>query len=354
MSKNAFTRIRRPFVVVLLACTTLVTVMPANAACLADSGVPPWKIAVVFKKQDGTRVFAGVITEAELRSVAASGRANGSAPAKGAYEIWFADNGTTRGVTYNQSTRLWSELSSVRAPRTYHQDGGAVANIIALAHDPPGQRPRHIDAVARASWPPPSPTLRTMCKGAHTIAVGQIVGILREAHTPIGAPYDEQHTVFVMAVEQYLKTGNPAQPPIIKIHNEGGTLPFVEPTGRNAGRSGAEVDDDPLLDVGLRYLLFLRSLDEAIGPNHTRGYVSAEIGGYSGKEAELDEYKAIDHWRGKLLLIGGYTRPPRAMGHPHYDSWRFDKDPQILNVPEAVALHAIRDSLTAIQAGKDP
>ena len=101
-------------------------------------------------------------------------------------------------------------------------------------------------------------------------------------------------------------------------------------------------------------MVFLKSVDDINGPRHSLGYAGAEIHGFSGKEAEPDEYKAADHWRGKLLMRDGMPRAPRVMGHEICDSWRFDKEPQVLNVQESYAIQAIRDQLLAVQLGRDP
>ena len=78
------------------------------------------------------------------------------------------------------------------------------------------------------------------------------------------------------------------------------------------------------------------------------GYVPATVNGLTGIAAFLDEYRAVDHYRGKLLLKEGHIWPPVEPSAPDYVQWRFEEgDVQIMNVPENEAVRLIRATIGA-------
>jgi len=120
--------------------------------------------------------------------------------------------------------------------------------------------------------------------------------------------------------------GAPQQPATIKVFLNGGVDEF--------GVMNV-VGDDPLLNVGDRYILFLRS--------HDTDLISV-VGDGTGVEAYADEYLVTDHIRGKLRLVNGVTAVP---SDPYQTPapWTFEVDGStLLGLPEA-------DAITKIQLG---
>jgi hypothetical protein len=130
-------------------------------------------------------------------------------------------------------------------------------------------------------------------------------------------------------------------PAILKVYQTGGTLPWMEP-GIGQGQ-GWRIREDPMLEVGERYILFLKKPSDLSHNFQRLGYIPAEIGGVVGKDAELDEYLVTDHWRGKLLLKDGFTHAPADRGGNLH--WRFTQGFQILDQPEISTLTAIRAAI---------
>ena len=192
----------------------------------------------------------------------------------------------------------------------------------------------------------PPKTLAALCAGAQVIAKGTVVWILRNEHTPINSPYAPQHTVYIFAVEQYLKSTSKSGPAVLKVIVPGGQLPYIEVTGAPGG-IGWELEESPMLDIGSRYCLFLDRPQDSSPTFQRLGFVPAGAHNRYGKHAELDEYRVREMWRGKLLLRDGIARPARLTGVPLYDAWRFESGPQILNVPEDEAIRNIREAVTS-------
>jgi hypothetical protein len=173
------------------------------------------------------------------------------------------------------------------------------------------------------------------------IATGRVVGILREAYTSINASTYAQHTVYVVAVEKYLKSSDPAMPPLLKMWQVGGSLPWSNTSGNVEGAAGYEFIGDPMLILNARYLLFLK-LPE--GNFSKLGSVPATADGVRGKCRELDEYLAIEPWQGKILLKNGLTcAPSKTGGSPH---WRFYEEPQILDTIEEFAITTVQEQIS--------
>ena len=98
--------------------------------------------------------------------------------------------------------------------------------------------------------PPISELLQSFCLQADRIAIGRVEAVVRRGFTPIGGAGPKQHTVFRFVVERDLRGG----PGVLSIRQNHGDLQFQGPDGTY---SGTRLDDEPLLDVGSRYLMFL-------------------------------------------------------------------------------------------------
>jgi len=312
---------------------------------------PDWKLAVVFKRQKGRRIYVGTVNKPVLPinlSEPARSQKKGVAPPSTNkaidYEVWLAANGVTRGLWYASAQRVFGDLSAKGQPGPARRDDGTLQRLVSRARPSVAKRPRRIDARAVADFVAAPDTLAELCSRSGVIVVGRVTGILREAHTPINANYENQHTVYVVAVETYLKTDASGTPALRKVWQEGGTLPWQGMVEGEPGGVGYEIEGDPMLDVNSRYILFLYGTSDPGGAFTQLGYVGATIYNVSGKMAELDEYHVADPWRGKILLLNGMTQAPRQTGSLELDHWRFSEPPQILDVPEAEAIAAIQST----------
>jgi hypothetical protein len=161
--------------------------------------------------------------------------------------------------------------------------------------------------------------------------VGRVGGVLREDHIPEGSTDLRQYTVFVLAVETYLKGGDERAIPIIKVNHGGGALPWHD-SGSNRNGVGFEAWNAPLLRLGDRYILFLER------PPMPPGVPT--IG-------RPDEYKTTEWWEAKLLLRNGYTHAPAATGGPQV--WRFAGGPDRPNIPDRIVEIPERDAIAYIR-----
>jgi hypothetical protein len=195
--------------------------------------------------------------------------------------------------------------------------------------------PRRI--VSMVQRPPSPDRLSRLCKQADTIVVGRATGIVRTDHAPVNAPQSNRIiTVCEVAVERYLKTdGAPQQPATLKVAQEGGTL----------GGLTYLVEDDPLLNVGDRYLLFLQTNNT---PEFQRlGGVTSCVAGTCGFWAYLDEYRVAEHLQGKVLLKGGQTAASDDPVQGQMMDWKFRDGGSLLGLPEDEAIAAVQDASRA-------
>jgi len=303
----------------------------------------PWKVAVVFQIQHGTRRYIGCVMRPVLRQVSFQCRpvatASNDLKGSGGHEIWLARDSKTLGLWIPSGEAgivKRGQSGSVQRPGI-----GSVAHFIASSGswkaEGVGRPP---DATGIADFPPPPESLSGSCAGSDVVVVGRIAAILRNAHSPMEARCLEQHTVYVVAVEEFLKSGGSGSPGIVKVWVSGGSLPYEDFAGGRGG-VGLEIKNDPLLKVGERCILFLQTA--ASEDARRRGYVHAAVKGVSGKDGELDEYIVTEPWRGKVLLQAGLTCPPRVTGNPAMDKWSFEHGPSITGIREAEAISLIRE-----------
>jgi hypothetical protein len=311
---------------------------PLGPAAASALEAPDWRVAVVFARSGKARNYVGTATVEALPAPAAP--VAGAAPEAPHYEIWLAGDGALRGLWYSSVENLYGEVNGEHGFR----DDGSLRRLlgrVAPLGPPPGQTggPRVFACPTFGS----PPSLAAQCRGSDLIVVGRVVGVLREAHSPIGAEMSRQHTVSLFAVEEYLK-GPPSAPPVVKVHQNVGSLPW-RMEGLSASGAGYEEMQNPRLLLGERYCLFLKRPADPSGRYAKIGYVSGSTGGISGKVAELDEFMLVDNRQGRLLLRNGRTK-----GQPRQP---FDEEPQILNLPEHDAVALIRSYIATRTAGTE-
>jgi len=329
-----------------------------SAGCGIQPDPAPWALALVFRRSAAGLRYAGTVrrprlstsalkaTRAPIPADVAPGRNTASVPADADFEVWMADSGHTTGIWCSSRRRTAAVITAGGAPIPVA--GGEIRRLITEAA--PAQ-PAWAPAVvpnAIACYPAPPESLARLCRISQIIAVGEVVGIVRVAHTPVNGTGQIQHVVYALAVEHCLKPAARDSPPLLKVYQQGGWLPWSDDDGRTRGAGYAVINDPPLI-VGGRYVLFLDKPDDPLGRDRRRGYVAGSYGNVSGKIAELDEYRAADHWRGKLLISDGTTRFPSASSDETEAHWRFEDpdSPQILDVPEEQALRSIQRAVAA-------
>lgn len=179
--------------------------------------------------------------------------------------------------------------------------------------------------LSEPQWPSSPALLKSLCARADTILVGHVVSIVRQDHDPIGTTDAGMATVVSVWVEQYLRSdGAPHQPATIKVFLSGGMDEF--------GVMNV-VEDDPLLNVGDRYILFLAS--------HPADIIG-RVEDVTGVEAYADEYLVSEHLYGKVRLVNGVTAVP-SDPYQTPEPWTFEADgTTLLGLTEADAIARIQ------------
>ena len=260
------------------------------------------------------------------------------------YEIWLAADGAMQGVWYETASAQFGPLTGLVYAGT-SKDTGEFSRIIHRAVVPSQPNRPRVDTMAYALRPFVSQSLKQLCLMSQAVVTGRVVGILREGHTPVNSENSFQHTVYVVSADDFLMQPANGLAPVIKVWVAGGYLPWKLYAGRHTGWL---TSDEPLLDLGQRYCLFLKMPKDEAGAAHRRGYWHASIFGISGMSSELDEYLVADPLRGKLLLQNGMTCP---LPEPYTllkmkTYWQFnDEGPQILNLPEADVMATIKQAI---------
>jgi hypothetical protein len=218
----------------------------ALSAChaAADDGGPHQTnatahcLAVVFRNVNSVHNYVGTSPTPRLPSRLFSGAmASGSAAflrgkADG-YEVWVLSDGKTQGLWYSPGAELYGKIEGNKWLGNGFHDDGSIRQLIRTAIPP------HIAIAAKGDWSESASftflpqTLSELCRVAPVIATGRVVGILRNDHVPDTAPYEIQQTVFVFAVERYLRAGAGSPPLILKVRQYGGALPWRSENGRS-------------------------------------------------------------------------------------------------------------------------
>lgn len=178
-----------------------------------------------------------------------------------------------------------------------------------------------------------------------SIVVGRFEGVLRYAYTPFTANLvASQNTLYKFTVERYIKGSGDRN---LKIYHNGGPLPWSA-YGRTY--EGFVSDENPIVSVGERYLLFLIKPDTLIPAHRHRGYVSVLIQGKREVTQYLDELDIADPLRGKILLRSGQALSADLSGRTENLHWRFETGPQLIDIPEHKAIANIKTVIASLDA----
>lgn len=189
---------------------------------------------------------------------------------------------------------------------------------------------------------PPAFSLEDLIRENDTIVVGTVTRILLQAPAvrdveDYSAP---PQTVYSFKVEHHFQGGT----------GDASTIKISCGFGADIDGTHYVVADEPLPQVGSRYLLFLKSARSF--PGVMNGYVLGEASGIPGKCMELDEFCAAPG-QSMLLLSGGVTT---AVYDPYTRGTapKFLKGDQIVGVPETAALAQVARAVSKIQLQERP
>jgi hypothetical protein len=250
-------------------------------------------------------------------------------PKHAIYLCYFASNNASSTFYYSPSLKqILSRTGSLSALNT--SDNAQVMRGVTNAKPIKAQiRTNTVNGM----YPDPLPALKYMCMEAHYILTGRVVGVLREGNTPLNDPLsDSKHTVFLVAVERYFKAVPNYQPEVIKVVQ--------------IGAWSVLTPGDPLLNMGVRYLLFLKvPYLRLLSFQRTKGYYSANAGHGEGVGAYYDEMALLHPLNGQLILSKGTTRAPENT----IPNWQFRMGEQINDVTENQAQDAIISTLKSLK-----
>jgi hypothetical protein len=315
-----------------------------------------WKLAVVLRRDGISTEYVGIVSDPAVPPAASPASSGGSAYAEPApaaaadYEIWLAADGATRGLWFSSRRCVWGELRAAREREPEHADDGSLQQLVRSARPATPEPVKRTGRIGRTGGLRPlGPlTLEHLCE-APVIAIGRVVGIVRQAHTPVNSRGMMQHTVYAFAVERYLKADKRGRPRVLKVWQSGGNLPWEEDAGGRIARGiGYREEGETMLAVGDRYCLFFRSREL---PEQFRnlGYIPAHSSGVRGKAAELDEYLTMAATTSKILLRDGITHRAAAAFHGVMPGGGFVEGPQLLGIPEPEAIRRIEEALEALE-----
>lgn len=119
----------------------------------------------------------------------------------------------------------------------------------AATASPPTEPTQGIGLSASASWVKRYGSIAELTGDVALVVVGRVTGVSKSSPTPPARPADGVvFSDFDLAIEQVIK-GARREREVIVVHQTGGTY---------GDGTRLELDDSPLLEVGGRYLLFLK------------------------------------------------------------------------------------------------
>jgi len=317
-----------PAGIALIGALCSVLQSPAGPERPADS---PWRVAVVFEVKGGRRTYRGVVPNPGALPATAPVRPDQSDGLPGAaerhYEIWYSRDGETVGFRHYPGRGEIAAVSADGVVKGIGPDDGTAARLFGRMRRTTGPAPpppRNPEASIACPGSRPD-RIEWLCRGSDFIAVGRVIGIWRNAYSPINGAGPEQHTVALFAVEEFLLERYSLSPPVLKVYQVGGYL------GRGFALHGC-----PLLNVGDRYIVFVYSPAKHF-VKHKLPYIEGTFPPYTGKLADWDEVSAHYGERSSVLLTLAGTMPMDPSV-----SWMPWKGEALIGVPERTAINRIR------------
>jgi hypothetical protein len=182
---------------------------------------------------------------------------------------------------------------------------------------------------------------------ADAIVVGKVNRVLRQHYVPMNLVNPIQQTVFEFEVQTTVLNETEYRQPKLSVAQPGGDLP----SGTRA--TGMRHQDEPLLQVGHRYLLILRSAAKLSPAAKERGYFISTQSGVTGKAGEIDELQPVTPPFGVFLIEDGFLKPAHEPGFVELKPWgvRQGNPPMLFGLTEADAIEHIRANLPPSRRG---
>lgn len=319
-----------------LVMTVFLAPLPTSTQAKAptDTGV-----LVVFKREGTSFSYSGTANNVSLPQMILNKSSLSlkdkkpekiDIPKHAVYLCYFASNNASSTFYYSPSLKQIQSRTGSFFPLSATENTQVMRSV---NHAKPIKTQIRTNTV-NGMYPDPLPALKFMCMEAHYILTGRVVGVLREGNTPLNDPLsDSKHTVFLVAVERYFKAVPNYQPEVIKVVQ--------------VGAWSVLTPGDPLLNMGVRYLLFLKVpyLRLLSFQRSNKGYYSANAGHGEGVGAYYDEMALLHPLNSQLILSKGTTKSPEnAM-----PNWQFRMGEQINDVTENQAQDAIISTLKSLK-----
>lgn len=345
----SFAPLRLRIVALRVSILFLLLMLSLQAVSHADPRLPShskkWKAAVVYQVVHGQKFYLGSVSNPVIPA-GWTKDVLGQQPAKTRfvlpaidYEVWLERDGETLGVWLSSKTQCAGCIYKDGTYLPARTNDAWVKPII--SHARPAYKNYNLlvnNHLSIKEYASPASNLDELVRESDIIVIGRNVGLMRMQHTPVGGQGSFQHSVFLLSVERYLKNDNSglsgySLTPIIKIWQDSGILPWREDGDRGVGDVSPE---DLLLNVGDRYLVFLKAFD-ATFTDRQKGYVSDTTDGVTGKQAELDEYYTQPY-------VGVYSfEHGKAQGYGEYVP--FSSGSQLVGVSEQNVVKRIKESM---------
>ena len=300
---------------------------------------PAYRSAVVFQRADrGAWKYHGIVPNPRINLKPAAS-AIFVAPDKGDYRVVLLKDGDARTINVRISPlTVWETDSAGGArffePSEFHaiiRSARKTDNRVRLATDPIRT------GKSQACYTVDFSTLANVTAQSGLIAVGRVIGIWRKGYTPLNYVNSLQHTVFLFAVENFIKGGGSDQALVLKVREQGSDLPYRDERG--VLRHGMVFVDDAFLRVGERYILCVNQLGKEISFRRNP-YPMAEVDGVSGRSGDWDEWIFMNPERAKFLIQNGIVNAANPSAY-----WEFLDGRVILGLTEQQAVTMIRQEL---------
>jgi len=250
---------------------------------------------LVFRCEGERRKYVGCLGkdsphyQALLKAIETGIPVKSSGLAHADYEIFLLGRGFYRRARFNSQ-------DSIMAIETLGREGVKLELILRLTNSispplakaRPRKPPKNFRPRESMAQLPPPPPLERVVRESSIILIGTPIDIIANEYEVPGGP--EQHTVYALQVERYLKDETGLNSPIVLLTHYGGYL-----------GDGEQWAHDPLPQIGARYIFFL------VKPFHEFVWYTTR----SGKIVVRRYYPGEWSHFPEALLLNGRTEPVR-------------------------------------------
>ena len=322
---------------VCLACVSLYArlELPSQEIKATDHH---WRSAVVFRRTDQGWKYFGIVNSPglNLKQISAGDERQGL---EGDYRIFVLRDGGVRRIDFRLSPEAAWEYETPDKIRAYEskevkrviKSSRPIDKSVKVAINRKRAISAHAASLESAS------TLEQLTHNSDVIATGKVISIWRKGYTPLEYVNSLQHTVYLFAVETFIKADKPDRELVLKVRQQGSDLPWRDDNG--ILRQGMYYEGNPFLQVGDRYILFLRLLRNRFAFPRTP-FPMATVDGVSGRAGDWDEWIFVAPERAKLHIKNGAVSAATPGLH-----WEFEDGRIILGLTEQHAIAMIRQEL---------